>query len=271
MKTLLPRIIFSLAVLSCSLQGYTQDKTADDGKVAEAITKVSVYFSNVGTQVGRNDIEMFLFLLKEHFHCELNIPSLEEFKKINPELNATYLMLYDVYFDGKSAPEQPDSVVRKYLKDNLYEIDGLTVWSMFCRKYPLPANYLKILRENAAMGNFELTHAGYQLANVMRLGCMKPTEETESLKEDIAQKLVLQIGSEEKTKYSDEIKYQAIGVLYYLGRADLVKQQYIDMLVHNQNADGGWGLSLDEAPGSDVHASAMALWALLEYQSRLKK
>ncbi|MDZ4844787.1 MAG: hypothetical protein SH857_04470 [Chitinophagales bacterium] len=263
MKTLL----LSLLCLLFLREGQTQPRELTVG-VEQSLKKSADYFRSVGTDVGRTDVAMLLFILQEHFNYSLGLSSVTEYKKQNLELQTSYFKLYNTYFDGRNALLFDDNTVNEYLQGNLYTLDGLTLWSMFCNKFPLPDNYLKILHENAEMGDYEMTHAALQLGNILNTQCVKPGEATEALREKLVKGLVNEMNSNIEFKSSDDLKYQCMAMLYYLGKGNMIKDEQIQLLLKNQLSNGGWAPNAKEGGEANVHTSVLALWVLLEYQNR---
>jgi len=260
------KLLLNLWFLFILITGCTQPN--DLGKKAEASLKKSAYyFRALGTDIDRRDVVMMLFILKEHFNYPLDLLPLDEFKERDPELAGSYFKLYDTYFEGRNVPLFPDSVIMKFLMSNLNTLDGLTVWSLFCNKFPLPESYLNILNENIARGGYEMTHAALQLGNILQLDCISK-EEAEKLREKLVEGLMSQINSNTVLAYSDDMKYECLSMLYYLGKDDLISQGHIRYIIDSQMSNGGWSPSVKENQGTNVHTSVLALWVLLEYYSR---
>ncbi|HXH19537.1 MAG TPA: hypothetical protein VNJ07_10690 [Chitinophagales bacterium] len=264
-KTLLP-YLFTLLFY----QGLSQ-QSEFMAQVGESIKKAAEVFSQEGTNINRSDIIMLLFLLEEHFAYPLKLPPIEKFIEKYPELkDSAYFRLYDSYFQGRSEPLFPDSIVWKFLKSNMYSINGLTAWSIFCRKFPPPDTIVNILDKNADLGEYEMTHAALQLANLMQQECLKPNEKTEKLKKKLVMLLEKQINSDAELEYSDDLKYESMAMLYYLGEGNKVTEKHIRYIIENQQNNGTWSGSSKLNSQPHIHTSAIALWILLEYYTRHK-
>lgn len=263
MKKIVLNLVCFFALMACHSQGNELNN-----KVALAIKKSAGYFSALGTNIDRRDVVMILFILQEHFNYPMNLPSVNKFKENDPGLNESYFKLYDTYFEGRDSPLYPDSTVIKYLSSNTRSLDGLTSWSMFCNKYPLPEDYLILLNENAGKGGYEMTHAALQLGNVMQLDCVISKNESQKLRVRLLKALTAQLNSIPTIEYSEDLKYECMAMLYYLKGDDLVTEAQIRFIVENQLSNGGWSPSAKANNQANIHTSVLALWVLLEYYSR---
>ncbi len=235
----------------------------------QSIKKSAGYFRLLGTDIGRTDVTMMLYLLQDHFKYPMDLLPVERFKEVNPELRSSYFKLYNTYFDGKSVPVMDDAAANEYLKNNLYTTDGLTAISMFCNKYPLPDDFLKVLNERADKGDYQMAHAAMQLANALNLGCLKPGNEVEKLREKLVKALVAGMSAENASDNGDDFKYECMAMLYYLGKGSLVTEDHIQFILRNQLPNGGWAGYYNEGRNNaNAHSSVLALWVLLEYFSR---
>lgn len=241
---------------------------AQPERVEAAIQRATTYFSSRGLEVSKTDVVMLVFLLREHFELAFDFPAVREFHRKYPELARAHFQIYDRYFDGRTSPVIADEEVWKAFRGGYPEqIDALTGWSMYCRQYPLPADYLDALVGKAKSKGYGLTHSALQLQNVLNNGCGVDRERAVALKEDIRTRLV-SLMEDGDSKEDVDLRIEAIVMLYYMGFAPSVRPSYVDWLLARQNGDGGWPVSTTSGASHD-HTSVLGLWALLEYRQRL--
>jgi len=261
---------FSLAILalaSASLEAHAQDEDLR-AQALQSIERSVEYFRKLGPDVGRRDVAMLLFILQDHFGYPMKLPPLSQYKEKDPELANSHFRLYGTYFENKKTLPYDKKLVEEYLKKKGDTIDGRTTWSMFCKDFPLPANYLQALGEHVEQGEYRMTHAAMQLANILDLECVELIGEAERLKARAIRALVDEMSTSRESSYADDLKYECIAMLYYLGRGDLVPDEQVHRIIEDQLDDGGWAPLAGGPAGADVHTSVLALWVLLEYHAR---
>ncbi len=140
-------------------------------------------------------------------------------------------------------------------------INQMTTAAIYCDKIALPASYMLTLKQANKLGGLALTHGVMAAYWAMENGCI--TEQ--DLPRDILPEQIkgLQQIAQFQSKDFQDLGIEAVAFLYYVGRPDLVQQQWVDRILLQQNADGGWG-GWGKDKASDLHASALALWVLLE-------
>lgn len=137
-------------------------------------------------------------------------------------------------------------------------VNKMVMASMHCDHIPLPADFDVLVEQNIKDGGYGLTHAAFSLENMTELGCS--TDRYQPRWPEIHNKLAaLAEGAE-----SPDLRYEATAMLMHVGRHDMVKPQWIDRITKEQDGNGGWKAELHDSNVND-HATALALWALLEF------
>ncbi|HEB88536.1 MAG TPA: hypothetical protein ENI85_03110 [Deltaproteobacteria bacterium] len=139
-------------------------------------------------------------------------------------------------------------------------VDRITTRALYCRDYPLPADYEGMLRKRAIGGGYHQSHVAMAIQWLKENGCSPYPEEIESYVVDL-----MAVGIDAHDRLSD-LEIERAAFLGYLGRADRAPPDLVRELVRLQNADGGWAIR----PGgpSNWHPTFLALWILLESEGR---
>ncbi|GIV35095.1 MAG: hypothetical protein KatS3mg031_2630 [Chitinophagales bacterium] len=258
--------LLHLCISGCAGQSRHNDYLHQ--QVSQAINKAIAYFEGQNTGIREPDVVILLYLLKEHFGVQMYLPDLELMRKLKPELSTFNIMLYNRYFDDRKVPSLGDSMALEYIRKNNHTIDGMNFWSMYCNRYPLADTVLLQLKRHVYRGHYYMTHAAMQLSNMLRLGCLQETPEVEKLKALMVKELLFEITTD-LTDVSNDLRYESVAMLYYLGADTAVTREHIQWIVDTQMPDGGWN-AYPRTKNSHPHPSVLALWALLEYQDAQK-
>lgn len=145
-------------------------------------------------------------------------------------------------------------------------IDRITASALHCDRIPLPDDWLAILGKASRAGAYALTHAVLATEWTVELGCRRRDEVTalhaeqvRLLEQLIEQRAALAGRYESAT----DLWIEAMAMLAYSGAGDRIRQPWVDDLLAAQRADGGWPRH-PRATRSDPHATALALWVVLE-------
>lgn len=240
-------------------------------QVEAALARTRAYFTARGTSVAEEAaVTKLIDILGRHFRYPLTTLARSEYIEANPELKQTYFRAYDTAYDNKNTIEAfPPREVWRYFKSKFDEIDTRTAWSMYCRQFPLPDDFVPRLHEFADRGEYELTHVALQYGSARHNRCLDGSSASER---ELEAKLAVglqAIAAEAPPKTPDnDIRLEAMAMLYYIGRPELMRPEWLRWILDEQRADGGWaGESGTEF--SWAHATILAAWTLLEYRSRL--
>ena len=146
------------------------------------------------------------------------------------------------------------------------ETDRMTALALHCDRVALPENWPEVLRAASKAGGYALTHAALAVRWTIENGCASASRlapivalQRERLAEMAASRDLL----EERYPNGTDLWLESIVMLYYLGGRAAVDDSLVREVVALQRADGGWPLGRTAA-GSDPHATALAMWILLE-------
>ena len=144
-------------------------------------------------------------------------------------------------------------------------IDRITASALHCDRIPLPADWVQILAKASRAGAYALTHAVLATEWTVENGCRTRqdvtalhAEQVRLLEQLIEQRATLASQYESAT----DLWIEAMAMLDYSGAGDRIRAAWIDDLLSQQRADGGWPRH-PRATRSDPHATALALWVVL--------
>jgi hypothetical protein len=144
-------------------------------------------------------------------------------------------------------------------------IDRITASALHCDRIPLPADWVEILAKASRAGAYALTHAVLATEWTVENGCRTRqdvtalhAEQLRLLEQLIEQRATLASQYESAT----DLWIEAMAMLDYSGAGDRIRAAWIDDLLAQQRADGGWPRH-PRATRSDPHATALALWVVL--------
>lgn len=163
--------------------------------------------------------------------------------------------------------DDPNAIVTKQqIADLPTAIDRITASALHCDRIPLPDNWIDILRKGSAAGAYALTHSVVATEWTVENGC-RTRADVAALQQEQATLLVQFIEQRHELAHRfdaiTDMWIEAIDMLHYIGAGQRVRSDWIDEMVRIQRDDGGWPRH-PRAQRSDPHATALALWALLE-------
>jgi len=145
-------------------------------------------------------------------------------------------------------------------------IDRITASALHCDRIALPDDWVQILLKATRAGAYALTHAVLAAEWSVENGCLERAE-MEDLHRQQELHLVELVARRDElaTRYAaaTDIWIEAIAMLYYSRAGARVRDEWIDSLLAAQRPDGGWPRG-PAATRSDPHATALALWIVLE-------
>lgn len=178
--------------------------------------------------------------------------------------------------DGVARPEvyaiyrridDPDAHVEKAQIAALpTPIDRITASALHCDRIALPAEWLEILRKASRAGAYALTHAVLATEWTIENGCLerRDVEQLHAEQTALLEKLVDGRAALAATQQAaSDLWIEAMVMLDYSGESARLRPQWIEEMLDLQRADGGWPRH-PRATRSDAHATALALWIVLE-------
>lgn len=146
-------------------------------------------------------------------------------------------------------------------------IDRITASALHCDRIPLPDDWVDILRRASVAGGYALTHSVLATEWTVENGC-RTRKDVEGLHATQIAWLLTFVQKRhdlaDNLDAATDMWIEAIAMLYYVGAGDMIPSEWLEEIVQIQNDDGGWSRSPHE-DRSDPHASALALWVLLEH------
>lgn len=145
-------------------------------------------------------------------------------------------------------------------------IDRITATALHCDRIPLPENWVDVLRKASVAGGYALTHSVLATEWTVENGCLTRAD-VQALHADQIVWLVtfVQRRHDLRSKFEaiTDMWIEAVAMLYYAGAGDMVRPEWVEEIAGLQNDDGGWSRNPQDKR-SDPHATALALWVLLE-------
>jgi hypothetical protein len=146
-------------------------------------------------------------------------------------------------------------------------VDRILTTALHCDRLGVPDGWLTTLSDASDRGGYALTHAVLATGWTVENGCLSSVD-TGPLRARQRETLLQLIDSLDDLARSDEraadVWLEALALLAYLPGGGEAPRAARERLLVLQQADGGWPEHPD-ATRSSPHASAFALWALLEW------
>lgn len=145
--------------------------------------------------------------------------------------------------------------------------DRIIVCGLHCDRIGVPPSFPDVLAKARDAGGYYLTHA--LLATVW----MDENRCRAALSSGLVESLELgcaEIVNHDPAVVSD-LKLEAAAFLCLAGQTARVSSAFVASVIATQNDDGGWGEAPDDRPGSDWHATVVALLLLLHLQERASR
>lgn len=230
---------------------------------------VKSYWALAGSKLKRTDVVMLIHMINNHFNLGLKLTSVSEYKRILPELNNSYLKIYDQVYDNKTKADLPDAEVYKMLEDNLNNIDYVTLWSMYSNVYKPNDKLIAEIQKRMNAGNFDLTHAALQL-QFLKDNRAYNEAILNHLIDECTAKLLAFINGKEVYAYNKDVRIEAIVMLMYLKRYDLITPQMVEFIYSAQKESGGF-IADEKSTKANEHTTLLGLWALAEINQNFNK
>lgn len=145
-------------------------------------------------------------------------------------------------------------------------IDRISASAIHCRQIPLPDDWVEILGKATEKGAYALTHSVAAAEWTLENGCRQEMQLAAVHMEQVRR--LEQLANdrhrlENLHAAGTDIWIEALAMFFYSGAGDRVDPDWIDTLLDLQRSDGGWPVH-PKAQASNPHATALALWVLLE-------
>ncbi len=148
------------------------------------------------------------------------------------------------------------------------QTDRMTALALHCDRLGVPAAWPDVLAAASEAGGYALTHAALATRWTIENGCA-PAErlaEIEQLQRDrLAAMAASRDALEDAYPNGTDLWLESIAMLYYLEGGDRLEPGTLDEVLVLQRPDGGWPVH-SSARRSDAHATALALWVVLEHE-----
>jgi hypothetical protein len=158
------------------------------------------------------------------------------------------------------------AITKQQIADLPTPIDRITATALHCDRIPVPDDWIEILRKGSAAGAYALTHSVVATEWTVENGCRARADVAALQQEQITLLVRFIEQRHELAGRFDAITdmwIEAVDMLYYIGARESVQSAWIDEILALQRDDGGWPRH-PRAPRSDPHATALAIWVLLE-------
>ncbi len=153
----------------------------------------------------------------------------------------------------------------KYLED---EWDDIVLKALYCDILGFSdADFNVLLSRRNFNGDYNDTHVYLSLLLLQENKCF----EGDKLDESITTLETTLLDVQNKEDNFTDIFTERIVMLFWGGKGDSVKEEWITIIEEARNADGGWPIKDTFLAGSDPHATGLALLSLLYYDEGISK
>jgi len=150
------------------------------------------------------------------------------------------------------------------LKDIPDLLERAMLRAMYCDRLPVDQPFVEEVIAGLDQGGYIATHMILSGQWLRENGCAEAfplLADTGPRFAEILCSLAAQDGSQ------TDLAYEAMAFLCYIGRRDLLREEWVAALAAAQHPNGGWAYQFDPARPQDAHGhpTALALWVLLEH------
>jgi len=138
--------------------------------------------------------------------------------------------------------------------------DRLLVCALYCDRVGLPRSFAEMLRKAASAGGYYLPHVMLVWFWIRENGC---AFELPAGFMDRVYEASAAIIDHDPTIVSD-LRLEVAAFLNLVGQGGRVSQVFVEQVLKNQNADGGWGQARDAQGRSDWHSTTLGLLLLVQ-------
>ncbi len=268
MKCLLITVLVIYSVL-----GFSSNDSIMCYNMNAAIEKSISKFNQLHAKFKRSDVAMMYNLLQLEFSISDSIPSAKMLVDSNSSLQESYFKLYNRYFFNRTKAINRDSqTVHSILYKSLDNIDSRTLWSFYCRVYPMPDDVFNYIASYLEKQGYDYTHAVFHLYNIQENRC-KDDSLTSNMLQHAYPSLQKMMHENILSNFELDLKIECIALLSYMKQFHRISQDDWNLILKSQNEDGSWSSSrnsLEPLPGNE-HTTILALWALLEGRRNFQK
>lgn len=146
------------------------------------------------------------------------------------------------------------------------QTDRMTALALHCDEVGVPTRWPEVLRAASEAGGYALTHAALATRWSRENGCLSDAglATIESMqRERLARMAASRDALEDAFANGTDLWLESMAMLYYLEGGDRLDTTAVQDVVATQRSDGGWAAHPSRSR-SDPHATALALWVLLE-------
>ncbi len=165
------------------------------------------------------------------------------------------MALFARLYNGKSSVPCHDIKAQTGLQQ-------LMAWSINASTCKPDKTFSDMLWQYSRSGGRDLTHAALCLAWLQEQSMTTAVENADSLQRYQISSLTSLAQAE---GYNTDTGLEALIGLIRLGRSRDIQPEWIAAVLQAQHADGGWPRTTEANESSDMHATLLALWVLLDY------
>jgi hypothetical protein len=140
-----------------------------------------------------------------------------------------------------------------------HELDVMALEALYCDRGELKPGLIDRLRKTASPGKYYLTHAALYTGWALENGCLKE-DAARTLIDELAPRLDALIRAEGG---ATDLAMEAISVLFFVGRRNDVRPEWVEQVKAAQKKNGGWSHDPRAEPTND-HSSLLGFWVVIE-------
>lgn len=246
-----------MLVLVCFSSFLQAQPTGRGKQLDKAIDKAMDYLSNPNTEIDLQSLFLYQYVQRKFDLPKISDESLQD--KIS-EQHTFYPFLRLV----PGVNPKVDSTIFAKVKS---DIDRLTLRSIYCDMYDVLPSISDSLLEASKKGKYTLTHALWSIQLLEEQGCFKRLNNANQTKKAVVDKVVSLV---ENAGFKDDIAIEAMCFLYGIGKASLIRPEWINIMVSHQATDGGF-FRTPKNSLTNSKTTILALWCMLEFKTGGKK
>lgn len=175
--------------------------------------------------------------------------------------NHEYLFVFERFFYEKN---KINPKIQAMLKTPHDYYNDILPQALYCDVYPARADFEQNLFANIKNETeYDLTHKFWSAVLFKNNNCVSKNYDIEKIILSAAQKMAVE--QEQHKEFNDLFAERAAFLLNY-GFADLVNDEWIKIILENQEKTGAWNANMFfNARHENPHTTILAVWALTEY------
>jgi hypothetical protein len=146
--------------------------------------------------------------------------------------------------------------------NQLVGFDAVTFPPVYCHQFPLVDANIQDMRDYVLLGGYYTTHVLLALLWAIDNACPMPPAYDQDLLSDTIRD-VYAIADAGGSSVLDDLRVDAMAILAAAGRHDLIQASWVDQILDEQLAGGGWKGDPNDSEPAD-HTTGLALWLLLQ-------